>query len=131
MAVTIDDLVGTWDMCHDGWQGVLTINPAQQPSNVKDQKCEYQTWIINGSYTGADGSSHTVEGNFQGLDPNVQTDQPCPTSEHFVVFTISFEAEAGTPPQQFEGYIFTQQKGQMAGCTWWHGLPFGWFAKKR
>src|SRR4051794_23734110 len=32
-ATGINDLVGTWDMLHDGWKGTLVINPSDQHLN--------------------------------------------------------------------------------------------------
>jgi hypothetical protein len=129
-ATTTDDLVGTWDMLHDGWSGTLVIFPPDQHFNAVEGSCTFSYWKIDGNWTPANGGpARKAVGTFQGQDPNVQTNDPCRSSGHLVRFQIDFGT--GDPPQLFTGYIFTQDNRHMAGLTWWHAIPFGWSAVKR
>jgi hypothetical protein len=123
----IADLIGTWNMVHDDWRGTLVINPSYQRLNGVDGPCTYVSYVFDGSYTGADGTPLLVRGTIGGKDDNQRTNAQCPQSDHLVNFTIDFP---GQPPQQFTGYLFTQQKRTLAGETWWQGIPFGWYATK-
>ncbi len=128
MAVTITDLVGIWNMVHDDWAGTLVIRPPDQRQNIVDGACVHQRYVIDGTYTGGDGVARAVRGTFQGRDGRRRRGEACTVSDHLVEFTIAFEAAA---PQSFEGYLFTHQRRTLAGYTWWEGIPFGWYARKR
>ena len=39
MAVSVNDLVGTWDMVHDDWRGSLVVRPPSQRFNEVDGPC--------------------------------------------------------------------------------------------
>ena len=128
MAVRMDDLIGTWDMVHDDWVGVLTIDAPDQRLNSIDGACAYSSYVVDGTYVGVSGATRSVRGWFQGRDGNWRRSQPCPSSNHKFSFTIDFDP---VNPQPFEGYLFTWERRRMAGFTWWVGIPFGWYAKKR
>ena len=124
----INDLVGTWDMVHDGWRGTLVINPPGQVLNGDEDGCTYRSYVIDGTYTTGSGDQFAMRGTFGGKDPSRRAGEACPQSEHLISFTIDF---SGEPPQPFTGYLFTRQSTGMGGQTWWQGIPFGWYAIKR
>lgn len=95
------DFNGNYDIVHDGWKGTLIIN---YPS---------------GQYIMADGTEFPVKFNIK---------------EHHIIFYIiglHEENADGTRGQKFDGYMMTQTKDAIAGITWWHGQPFGFYALKR
>jgi hypothetical protein len=116
-------------MVHDDWSGVLEIFPPDQHQQAVDGNCTYSYYVLSGKWTDPQGVSHPMAGVFQGRDPNVQSGDACAQSSHMLNFAIDFGNQE--PAQQFYGYVFTHQNRRMAGFTWWHGLPFGWFATKR
>lgn len=124
----IDDLVGTWDMVHDGWRGTLVINPSDQLRNAVDDPCTYRYYVIDGVYTTSGGEQFAMSGTFGGKDLDQHTGDPCPQSDHLLNVTIEFPGE---PPQPFIGYLFTHEGKGMGGRTWWQDIPFGWYAVKR
>jgi hypothetical protein len=128
MAVEISDLVGTWDMVHDDWEGKLTINPTDQQLQEVDGACTFTYWVVSGTWMSTDGIARPVNGTFQGHDIMHRTEDKCPSSSHLVQLAMEFGN--GEPVQIFEGYVFTHKKRRMAGYTLWHGLPFGWYAIK-
>jgi hypothetical protein len=115
-------------MVHDDWPGTLVINPPDQRLCGIDGSCTYCSWVVDGTYTGATGVGRFVHGTFQGQDTNRRRAEPCPNSDHRIAFTIAFDP---SNPQPFEGYVFTWEKKTLAGYTWWAGIPFGWYARKR
>jgi hypothetical protein len=112
-----EDLAGNWGMAHDGWLGNLSIwkargDPIEGTPNIR------------GNYTGADGT-HGVEGWMNTWEYG--TSGP----EHRIDFLIDFQDTLSTADdQRFEGYLFTQGGDAMAGVTWWHGTPFGFYSLK-
>jgi hypothetical protein len=116
------DSVGVWNMSHDGWTGVLTLwgedgDPIEGLPNLA------------GNYTSAsDGKTHAVEGYMRTWDYfRPQGWGP----DHKIEFFIDFaDTYSSGDDQRFEGYIFTQTKDGMAGRTYWHGTPFGFYALK-
>jgi len=127
MPIRIHDIVGTWDTVIDDWRGVLVLRPSDQELNEIDGGCTYTSYTLDGAYTGGDGRGVAVRGYAGGHDLNSRVGS-CRQSDHYLSFTIAFP---GDPPQPFNGYIFTHQWRTMAGYTWWHGTPFGWYARKR
>jgi len=114
-----ENSTGTWSMVHDGWRGNLSLwesegDPIEGTPNVE------------GNYTGADGKIHGVEGWMRSWDYQM------PSSwgpDHKIEFYIDFpDSISSQDDQRFEGYIFTNMAGAMAGKTWWHGRPFGFYA---
>jgi hypothetical protein len=75
MAVSISDLVGTWDMVHDDWLGTLVVRPPGQRFNEVDGPCTYSYYAIDGTYTGGDGSARTMKAGSEG-----ETSTSAPTS---------------------------------------------------
>jgi hypothetical protein len=128
-ATGVDDIVGTWDMLHDGRAGTLVIFPPDQHLVAVNGACTYSYWVINGQWTASNGGgARPVSGTFQGEDQNIRSGG-CKNSGHIVQMTVDFGS--GATPQPFTGYIFQTGNRAMAGYTWWNSITFGWFATKR
>ena len=93
-----DAHLGHWKMNHDGWKGDLYLNAAGGAD------------AIVGSYLDRDGHWHSVQGSISGRNFR---------------FQIWFD---GYGWQQFSGYLYSWDKGLMAGITWWNGQEFGFQA---
>jgi hypothetical protein len=128
VVVTINDLVGTWMMDHDGWTGTLVLGGGDQAFNEVDNGCAYHYETFAGTWSGGAGSNLAVSGRLGGKDPNRRDGQTCPASAHLVSFTVAFP---DATPQPFEGYLFTHEPTRMAGYTWWFGQPYAWEAQKQ
>jgi hypothetical protein len=127
MAVSINDVIGTWNMVHDGWNGTLVIQGEDQVLHPVDGNCTFTSTTFFGTYTGPGADNVQVQGFLGGEDSNWQS-SGCAQADHLVNFTVSFTS---APTQRFIGYVFTQTKNAMAGYTWWDGIPFGWYAQKQ
>lgn len=116
------DFVGTYAMNHDGWRGTLTLwaeddDPIEQRPNVRGfyvpegggPERNVRGWVRTAAYP---------------IDPTWGPD-------HKIELRIDF---AGTldpdDDQAFDGYLFTQTRDALAGVTWWHDRPFGFYAVK-
>jgi hypothetical protein len=121
-------IAGTWQMVHDNWTGTLVLSVALDVVTRVAPPCQFTFHRLHGTYTpGAGGVPLAVVGRVGGRDPWRRNDQ-CPSADHGLAFSIAF---AGTAPQQFKGYFFTQAgPGHLAGVTWWQDIPFGWFATR-
>ncbi len=126
VASDVEFLRGAWDMDHDGWKGVLTIDRIWQSKVEKIGTCGYPIWSISGNYKGQDNKVYDMTGKIGGRDLNDQN-TGCKRSDHKVTFTISFPNNN----QTFIGYVHTWTRNIMDGYTWWSKKPFGWYAKKR
>ncbi len=108
-----DEFLGTYDMNHDGWKGVLVL----------DRGGEFCR--LYGTYTGTDGVVRPVEAD-AALNRSGQCSvTPLPT--HRIKFSIKFDFGW----QKFDGYMFTRDRRIIAGLTWWNNIPFGFYAVKR
>jgi hypothetical protein len=121
--ITKLDFVGTYAMNHDGWRGTLTLwaqddDPIEQLPNLR------------GSYVPQGGGPpRDVRGWVR--TPTYPLD-PGWGPGHKIELRIDF---AGTldadDDQRFDGYLFTRTRDAMAGVTWWHDRPFGFYAVKQ
>jgi hypothetical protein len=122
-AVGKADFLGTYRMNHDGWLGTLTLwaspdDPIEQKPNVV------------GSYqSDLGGPPRSVRGFVRtSTYPIDATWGP----DHKIELSIDLPGTPTTADDQaFEGYLFTQTRNAMAGITWWHGTPFGFYAVKQ
>jgi hypothetical protein len=116
------DFLGTWDMVHDGWRGVLELTAAG------DSYIE-QMPNVRGKYTGTDGHVHAVAGYVRTHDyPLVEEWGP----DYQIVFEVDFpDTPTRDDDSRFEGLLFTQTRDAMAGRTSWAGRPFAFYAVKR
>ena len=111
----VDDFTKAWSMNHSGWLGTLTLG--QGPVATQ----EHGNMVV--SYLSNDGSQYQGYGFVRtpayGRDASWGPD-------HQIDFYINFLNDNGDT--RFLGYIFTWQKEAMAGITWWHDIPFGFYA---
>lgn len=104
--------LGNWKMEHDGWKGTLIIRRLSG-------KSESQAFRF-GSYYGADGSVHTVNGYFMEKRNRLG-----------VVLFINFD-KPETPPgdqtgQRFEIFVYSRAPKFASGYTTWNDTLFGVF----
>ncbi|NJM70715.1 MAG: hypothetical protein HC862_11065 [Scytonema sp. RU_4_4] len=110
-ALDVRDFHGNYSMSHDGWKGNLTLFNSSDP--------EFRCNPLCGMYTDSGGRNYLVKvSNIQGYKIT------------FYVIGIGDENAEGTGGQKFEGYLMTQTKDAIAGNTWWHSRPFGFYAVK-
>ena len=100
-------MIGKWEMNHDGWEGVLTVENASPEGNFQ------------GYYIGQDGKRSRVHGRygwgwFGKKIPNT------------VLFTVEFEGG----PQRFLGHHHSRERNVIAGQTTWKDRQFGFFLNK-
>lgn len=108
-----DEFLGTYDMNHDGWKGVLVL----------DRGGEFCR--LYGTYTGADKVVREVQADAALNRLGQCAVTPLPT--HRIKFSIKFDFGW----QKFDGYMFTRDRKIIAGITWWNNIPFGFYAVKR
>ena len=100
---------GQWNMNHDGHPGTLTISDSKAD-------CATTPWCdMILSYSGKGGQR--IQGSIDRIDDNLQ----------HMVFYLHFPGNK----QKFDAYIFSWDKINMAGTTYWNGRTFGFFANKK
>ena len=106
---TKEEWYGNWSMNHDGFAGTLTISDTKAD-------CGGPLWCdMAVSYL--DNKNVRHNGRIERIDNNGQ----------HMVFYIDF---SGTM-QKFDAYIFSWDKGKLAGTTYWGGRTFGFYANKK
>lgn len=97
---------GSWAMNHDGHTGTLRISDSKVD-------CASSLWCdMVLRYT--DNKGATFNGQILSIDSNGQ----------HMVFYINFPGNR----QKFDAYIFSWDKGKIAGTTYWGGRTFGFYA---
>ena len=106
---TKQEWYGSWSMNHDGFAGTLTITDTKVD-------CAGPLWCDMAiSYRDNKGVKHN--GRIERIDSNGQ----------HMVFYINFPGSR----QKFDAFIFSWDKGKLAGTTYWGGRTFGFYATKR
>ena len=103
------DWFGMWAMNHDGHPGTL---------NITDTKvdCAGPLWC-DMAVRYVDNRGMKFTGRIEKIDNNGQ----------HMVFYINFPGNT----QKFDAFIFSGDKGKLAGTTYWGGRTFGFFATRR
>lgn len=105
---TKEDWYGTWSMNHDGFAGTLTITDTKVD-------CGGPLWCDMAiSYRDNKGIRHS--GRIERIDNNGQ----------HMVFYLNFPGSR----QKFDAFIFSWDKGKLAGTTYWNRRTFGFYATK-
>jgi len=117
------DFLGTYDMNHDDWKGILELRAG--PEDYIEQIPN-----IEGTYTASwDGKIHKVYGYVRTWT------YPLPEIwglDHRIEFYIDFyDTPQKEDDQPFEGYLHTGLRNTITGRTAWGELPFGFYAIKR
>lgn len=101
----IDTIVGLWNITHDGWRGHLEIYPSS-------------TLQFTGRYRSTtDYVWKKVEGTLKAPFSGAKW------SDNQINLKIDFNTNKNVnDDQSFLLYFFN---GEMAGKTWWNGMPFG------
>ena len=105
---TKNEWFGDWRMSLDGRPGVLRIGDSKVD-------CASSAWcdmVI--SFT--DSGGNRIQGTIDRIDDRWQ----------HMVFYLNFPGNR----QKFDAYIFSWNKRQMAGTTYWGGRTFGFSASK-
>lgn len=108
-AITKSEWYGQWSMNHDGHTGTLTISDAKVD-------CATTTWcdmVI--SYVNSSGT--TISGTIHSMDNNLQ----------HMIFYLNFQGNR----QKFDAYIFSWDKNNLAGTTYWSNKTYGFSASKK
>ena len=115
--ITKADFLGDYVMNHDGWPGALQLWALPDNGTLTVAN-------VGGSYTDWSGKTHGVYGHVRTAG------HPVAGPDHKITFYIDLsDTPANTADdQQFEGYLFTHNKEAIAGLTWWHTTPFGFYA---
>ena len=103
------DWFGNWAMNHDGFAGTLRI--VDRPVDCGGPAwCDMAISYINDRGVRLPGTIERIDDKGQHM-----------------VFFINFPGNR----QKFDAYIFSWDKGKMAGTTYWGGRTFGFLATKR
>lgn len=107
-------------MNHDGWQGQLQLTASSDTPGQPN---------ISGAYIDGSGLSHLVRAYVRTSTYYLPPDWG---PDHKIEMYIDFPNTPTNPDddQLFEGYLFTGMKEAMAGVTYWHERPFGFYAVK-
>jgi hypothetical protein len=103
-----EDWYGAWAMNHDGHTGTLRIGDTKVD-------CAGPLWCdMKVSYV--DTSGREYRGTILRIDDSGQH--------------MSFQIDFPGNRQKFDAYIFSWQKTNLAGVTYWGGRTFGFYARK-
>ena len=107
-------------MNHDGWPGQLQLMAFYDTPGQPN---------ITGSYIDGSGLSHLVRAYVRTSTYYLPPDWG---PDHKIEMYIDLPNTPTNPDddQLFEGYLFTGAKEAMAGITYWHERPFGFYAIK-
>ena len=106
---TKEEWFATWSMNHDGHAGTLIIMDTKVD-------CAGPLWC-DMSIRYVDNKNVTHTGRIERIDNNGQR----------MVFYINFPGNR----QKFDAFIFSWDKGKLAGTTYWGRRTFGFYAVKR
>lgn len=106
---TKQEWFGTWSMNHDGHTGTLIVTDTKAD-------CAGPLWC-DMSIRYVDNKNATHTGRIERIDNNGQR----------MVFYINFPGNR----QKFDAFIFSWDKGKLAGTTYWGSRTFGFYAVKR
>lgn len=112
--------LGSYNMNHDSWLGTLTL--AANPDDPIEQIPN-----IVGTYTAAgQQQQHDVRGHVRTWSyPTAASWGP----DHQIRLYADFnDTLTESDDQQFDGYLMTRTQDAIAGVTWWHNTPFGFYA---
>lgn len=113
--------LGKWKMIHDGWVGDLQLE------DIPDSPIEGY-FNIKGKYWGSDQRVKNVRAAVRSPDyPRDLKSWP----DNLMNMRIDFAGNGDfEEAQQFELYIFSRKKSEMAGLTYWRKRPFGVHLKR-
>ncbi|HEY5969593.1 MAG TPA: hypothetical protein VIU35_16545 [Chitinophagaceae bacterium] len=108
-ANTKQEWFGQWNMNHDGFAGTLTISGTKVD-------CATTLWCdMSISYVNSKGER--INGSIERIDNNLQ----------HMVFFLNFPGNR----QKFDAYLFSWDKKNLAGTTYWGNQTFGFYAQKK
>jgi hypothetical protein len=107
--VTKPEWFGQWSMNHDGHVGTLTISDTKVDCATSGW-CDMTISYVNSNNTRITGSISRIDDNWQHM-----------------VFYLDFPGNR----QKFDAYLFSWDKNNLAGTTYWNSRTFGFFANKR
>ena len=108
-ANTKQEWFGQWNMNHDGFAGTLTISGTRVDC-ATTRWCDMSLSYVNSRGERLSGSIGMIDVNWQHM-----------------VFFINFPGNR----QKFDAYLFSWDKQNLAGTTYWNNQTFGFYAQKK